>query len=158
MRISGSTIDLKSFALASMMVIAGFSPGTACATLGEPEASVQTDVAQFKGSVKATDHASYRLHEIQLPAGTTLREFASLDGNVFAVAWGGPTAPNLRQALGRYFDNFVTAAKVTRSDHHHLQIQQGDLVVQVSGHMRAFTGRAYLPQAIPAGVSLGDLH
>jgi hypothetical protein len=29
--------------------------------------------------------------------------------------------------------------------------------VQVSGHMRAFTGRAYLPQAIPGGVSLEDL-
>jgi hypothetical protein len=26
------------------------------------------------------------------------------------------------------------------------------------GHMRAFSGLAYLPQALPSGVSVGDLH
>jgi hypothetical protein len=30
-------------------------------------------------------------------------------------------------------------------------------VVQSGGHMRAFAGRAYLPQAIPSGVDIGDL-
>jgi hypothetical protein len=39
-----------------------------------------------------------------------------------------------------------------------LQIQQGDLVVQMSGHMRALFGRAYLASAIPSGVNVGDLH
>jgi hypothetical protein len=63
----------------------------------------------------------------------------------------------LRQTLGQYFDNFVTAAQAKHADHHHLQIQRSDLVVQAGGHMRAFSGRAYLPQAVPAGVSIGDL-
>ena len=65
--------------------------------------------------------------------------------------------PNLRQTLGQYFDTYVAAAKAKHAGHHHLQIQQDDLVVQAGGHMRAFSGRAYLPQAVPAGVSIGDL-
>jgi len=139
-------------------LIAALSPCIASATLGEPEVSVQTDVSQLKGSVKMTNHASYRLHEIRLPSGTVVREFAGLDGTVFAVTWNGPTVPNLRRTLGRYFDNYVTAAQAKGAGHHHLQIRQSDLVVQAGGHMRAFSGRAYLPLIVPSGVNVGDLH
>ena len=87
-----------------------------------------------------------------------MREYSGLDGNVFAVTWHGPFIPNLRQMLGRYFDEYAAAAQTQpHPDHHHLQIALSDLVVQSSGHMRAFSGRAYLPQSIPAGVSLGEL-
>jgi Protein of unknown function (DUF2844) len=141
------------------MLVAVLSPGIASATLGEPEITVQSDVAQLRTSIKTSeDRASYRVHEIQLPGGTLLREFVAPDGNVFAVAWNGPTKPNLRQAFGKYFDAFVSAPRPKFADRRHLQIQQGDLVVQGSGHMRAFSGRAYLASAIPSGVNLGDLH
>jgi hypothetical protein len=150
--------DLKLGALCSLILMAALNPGVARAALGEPEASVQTDVAQLQASIKASaDRGSFRVHEIQLPSGTLLREFVSLDGNVFAVAWNGPYMPNLRQALGRYFDNYVAAAKLNHQDHKHLQINQPDLVVQARGHMRAFSGRAYLPTALPSGFNLGDL-
>ena len=132
-------------------------PCVASATLGEPEASVQADGEVLHGSIKESEHGAYRVHEIQLPSGTLVREYCALDGVVFAVAWNGPFMPDLRQTLGRYFDAYATAAKAKHADHHHLQIQQSDLVVQSSGHMRAFNGRAYLPQAIPGGVSAGDL-
>jgi hypothetical protein len=148
---------VKKCVLASATLIAALIPCIAAAALGEPEASVQTDVTMFRGSIKTTEHASYRLHEIQLPSGTTLREFAGADGKVFAVAWNGPNVPNLRQTFGRYYDTFVTAAKAKHSGHTHLQIEQPGLVVQSSGHMRAFAGRAYLPQAVPSGVGLGEL-
>ena len=137
--------------------LAALSPCIAAAALGEAEASIQSDAVRLRGSIKVTEHASYRLHEIQLPSGTLVREFVGSDGKVFAVAWNGPTVPNLRQTLGQYFDNFVAAAQAKHADHHHLQIQQSDLVVQAGGRMRAFTGRAYLPQAVPAGVNIGDL-
>jgi hypothetical protein len=148
---------VKKCVLASAALIAALSPCIAGAALGEPESSVQTDVAMLQGSIRTTEHASYRLHEIQLPSGTVLREFAGSDGKVFAVAWNGPNIPNLRQAFGRYFDTYVTAAKAKHAGHTHLQIQQSDLVVQSNGHMRAFVGRAYLPQAVPSGVDLGEL-
>jgi hypothetical protein len=151
-------IDLKHIVLSSAILIVGFGPGIASATLGEPEASVAADVAQLKGSVQVTDLAIYQVHEIQLSSGTLLREFVGPNGNVFAIAWKGPTIPNLRQTLGKYFDNYVAAAQAKHQGHTRLQIQQSDLVVEAGGHMRAFSGRAYLPQAVPSGVSVGDLH
>jgi len=148
----------KPGALCAWVLAAALAPGMALATLGEPEASVQSDVAQLQGSIKATTpRESFRVHEIQMPSGTLLREYVSLDGNVFAVAWNGPYMPNLRQALGRYFDSYVAGAKLNHLDHNHLQILQPDLVVQARGHMRAFFGRAYLPTALPSGFNLGDL-
>ncbi len=150
-------ITLKALVLSSAAAFALLGARTASATLGEPEVSVQTDVQELQGSIKAADHGSYREHEIQLPSGTVVREYSGADGLVFAVTWKGPFMPNLRQTLGRYFDTYATAAKAGHADHHRLQLQQSDFVVQVSGHMRAFMGRAYLPQAIPGGVSLEDL-
>ena len=139
-------------------LLVALAPRLACAALGEPESSIGGDVQHLKGSIKSTLRGNYRVHEIQLPSGTVLREFAGVDGNVFAVAWSGPAIPDLRQALGRYFDVYVTAAQANHTGHHHLQINQTDLVVHASGHMRAFSGVAYLPQAVPSGVNLGELH
>jgi hypothetical protein len=158
MRTARSTINVKKRVVSSALLIAVLSPCIAAAALGEPETSVQTDAEGLRGSIKVTPHASYRLHEIQLPSGTRVREFAGSDGKVFAVAWNGPTVPNLRQALGQYFDAYVAAAKAPHSGHHHLQIRESNLVVEAGGHMRAFSGIAYLPQAVPSGVSVGDLH
>jgi hypothetical protein len=153
-----STVNVKKCVFFSALLIAALSPCIAAAALGEPETSVQADGAQLGGSITVSQHANYRLHEIRLPSGTLVREFAGSDGKVFAVAWNGPTVPNLREILGQYFDSYVTAAKAPHSGHHHLQIRQNDLVVQAGGRMRAFSGRAYLPQAVPSGVSVGDLH
>jgi hypothetical protein len=157
MRTVRSMVNVKQYVLAGAVLIAALSPCIAAAALGEPEASVQTDAVQLRGSLKVTAHLSYQSHEIQLPSGTLLREFAATDGKVFAVAWSGPAMPNLRQALGTYFDNYVTAAKGPHSGHHRLEIHDSGLVVQASGHMRAFSGLAYLPSAVPSGVNVGEL-
>jgi len=151
---------IKITALLCTVLMTALGPRIASATLGEPEVTVQNDVAQLRASIKSSeDRAGYRVHEIQLLDGTLLREFVAPAGNVFAVAWNGPSKPNLRQALGKYFDAMISAPKPKLTDHRHLQIQQGDLVVEGRGHMRgAFSGRAYLASAIPSGVNLGDLH
>jgi hypothetical protein len=151
--------EFRIAALVSAVLIAALTPGLASATLGGPETTVQTDVAKLHASLKSSvAGVGYRVHEISLPSGTVLREFVAPNGNVFAVAWTGPTRPDLRQALGQYFDAYVSAPRAKYSDRRHVQIQQGDLVVQAGGHMRALSGRAYLVSAIPGGVNLGDLH
>jgi Protein of unknown function (DUF2844) len=150
-------IGLKHLALSGTLMVVALSPHLAHAALGEPESTVATDVQQLKASIKSTQLTNYRVHEMQLPSGTVLREFAVPGGKVFAVTWKGPSIPNLRQALGRYFDVYVSAAKISHTGHNHLQIQQNDFAMQSSGHMRAFTGRAYLPQALPSGTSLEEL-
>ncbi len=158
MRTARSTINVKKCVFSSVLLIATLSPCIAAAALGEPEASVQAEVARLRGSITVSRYANYQLHEIQLPSGTVVREFAGSGGKVFAVAWNGPAVPNLREILGQYFDSYVTAAKAPHSGHHHLQIRESNLVVQAGGHMRSFAGFAYLPQAVPNGVSVGDLH
>jgi hypothetical protein len=147
-----------SFSSALALCIAAILPQAASATLGQPEITVQTDVAQARASIKSSqDRSAYRVHEIQLPSGTVMREFVAPNGNVFAVSWHGPARPDLRQALGRYFDAFASAPRNKFSDRRHVQIHQGDLVLQSGGHMRALSGLAYLLSAIPSGVNLGDL-
>ena len=151
--------DMKRAALGVAVLIAALMPHVASATLGQPETTVQNDIAQAHASLKSSqDRTAYRVHEIQLPSGTVMREFVAPNGNVFAVTWQGPTRPDLRQALGQYFDAFAAAPRTKFSDRRHVQIQQGDLVVQSGGHMRALSGRAYLLSAIPSGVNIGDLH
>jgi hypothetical protein len=132
-------------------------PVTANATLGEAESSVALDSQQLQSSVKMSERGTYRVHELQLASGTLVREFAAPNGTVFAVAWKGPSLPNLRQTLGRYFDSYTAGAEANRLGHTHMQFEQDGLVVEASGHMRAFTGRAYLPQAVPAGTSLDEV-
>ncbi len=145
------------FLMAGALCAAAFLPQTARAALGEPESSAADDAAQLQGSVKATPHATYRVHEITLPSGTVLREFAVTGGNVFAVAWSGPSMPNLKQALGRYFDVYVTAAAARRGGRRPLQILKDEFVMQSGGHMRAFSGRAFLATQVPGGTSVEEL-
>jgi len=152
-----SRVGLNSWLCSSALAAAALWPCVASATLGEPESSVAAEPQQGRASIKASDLGIYRVHESQLPSGTVVREYAAPNGSVFAVTWHGPFVPNLKELLGRYFDEYAAGAKAHHSDHHHVEVRQSDLVVQASGHMRATAGRAYLPQALPSGVSVGDL-
>jgi len=149
-------IDLRVGCCVGALLVA-LLPRLACAALGEPESSISGDVQHLKGSIKSTARTNYQVHEIQLPSGTVLREFAAVGGSVFAVTWSGPAIPDLRQALGRYFDVYVTAAQAKQGGHRHLRIEQSEFVMQSSGHMRAFSGRAYLPRALPPGTSADEI-
>ena len=153
--INSHSPPLKSLLL--LLVLGALLPGMASAALGGMESSVQADATEVQGSIKVQERALYRVHEIQMPSGTLVREFVSPAGKVFAVAWRGPMMPNLRQTLGAYFDNYVAAAKLKEAHHRRVQVHQDDLVIESAGHMRAFSGRAYLPNAIPSGVNPGDL-
>jgi hypothetical protein len=74
---------------------------------------------------------------------------------VFAVAWEGPWLPNLRQILGPYFETYqraVQSGSANRRARGSLKIDLPDVVVQMSGHPRAFSGRAYVPRLMPQRV------
>jgi len=142
----------------SALALALMFPAIASAALGESDASIQADQAQMKSVLKVVSRTNFRVHEMQLPSGTVLKQYASMDGLVFAVTWSGPAIPDLRQTLGRHFDSYVTAAKANGANHRQLQIQSADLIVHAGGHMRSFTGLAYLAKSMPAGVTVQDLH
>jgi hypothetical protein len=133
---------------------------TACfASLGGDAASVQSDVARMQGALRVTASSLYSVQEIQLPTGTTVREYLSPSGTVFAVAWHGPFVPDLKQLLGSYFTPFQQAARAAkqRPGHVPVSIHQSNLVVEHGGHMRDFFGRAYLTDQLPAGVTEGSI-
>jgi len=97
-----------------------------------------------------TSQAAYTVHLITLPSGTVVREYVAGNGIVFGVAWEGPTLPDLKATLGEAFDRYVAATAMRRTTP--LAVSSDALVVFSAGHLRAFAGYAYLPQAVPAGV------
>jgi hypothetical protein len=130
------------------------------ASLGGDFASVQSDMAKMQATLRTTSASAYTVHQMQAPTGVTVNEYVSPAGQVFAVSWQGPSHPDLRQLLGAYFDQFtqaVQAQRAQRRGHGPLLIQQLGLVVQISGHPRAFQGKAYVPQMLPAGVRAEDI-
>ena len=127
-------------------------PSSAFAALGGNAASVDADRVRMKGALlRIVRGDAYTLHEVQSSSGTTIREYVSSAGTVFAVAWQGPWRPDLRQLLGTYFDQYQRTAKASgsRRARGSLTIRQPDLIVQMSGHPRAFSGRAYVPRLMP---------
>ena len=130
-----------------------FLSSSALAALGGAAASVQADQAQMNGTLRtAAATAAYTQYDIQMPSGTVVREYVSSSGVVFAVAWEGPSLPDLRQVLGRFFDQYVQAANAQGGSAGPRLIQLPGLVVNAGGHMRAFFGKAYVPQMLPQGV------
>lgn len=136
-------------------------PSLGHATLGEPLGSVRNDSARMRAAgVPALARSGYTVHEYQTPSGATVREFAAADGTVFAVAWQGPTLPDITHLLGKYFDQYKGAMDArggTTGSRRRASLRQDDLVVQSYGHVGAFYGKAYLPQLLPQGVSPDQL-
>ena len=126
------------------------------ASLGGDESSVAADHAALAGRMKVSRVQRYAVHEIAAPSGTVVREFVSPAGKVVAVSWNGPTMPDLRQVLGPYFDTYVAAVQ-QRKARGPVNVVLPGLVVHSGGRMRAFSGKAYLPDAVPAGVQSEEI-
>lgn len=142
-------------ACVALVVLALLLPATAFAGLGDDATSISLDQVHFMGSLQITQSPSFAVHEIHAQTGSVIREYVSPSGKVFAVAWHGPWVPDMQQLLGSYLEQYMKAAQAqatSRPGRHPLQIVQPDFVFQQGGHMRSITGRAYLPQMLPAGV------
>jgi hypothetical protein len=126
------------------------------ASLGGDTASVQADAVRMQARVQSTQHSSYTLHEMQSATGTTVREYVSSAGTVFAVAWKGAYPPNLKQLLGSQLEQYEQAMKTpsARASHGPVTIRLPNLVVQLSGHMGDYSGHAYIPDKVPSGMRL----
>ena len=144
--------------LAALVILATAFP--AWASLGGDTASIQADQLHMQGTRTTKAAESYTVHEIQAATGTVVREYLSPEGKVFAVAWNGPWLPDLRQLLGGYFEQYRAAVQPqsgARRVRKPVMIDQPGLVVQVGGHIRAFSGRAYVPEMLPSGVRAEDI-
>jgi Protein of unknown function (DUF2844) len=140
----------------------------ASAALGEAAMKAPVSARQMASSSMAAvagadNRVQLRVRNTQLASGTLIREYLDASGKVVAIAWQGPTLPDLQLLLGSYFPRYVQAQKQTQmqvqpakpaeASHRHAQLRDSDVVIESHGHLRAFQGRAYLPALLPAGFS-----
>ena len=136
----------------------------AMAVLGDNAASVLTDQARMKGTLRSVDNGTYVMHEITSGTGNVVREFVSPAGVVFGVAWEGQFPPDLQQLLGPYYqqaqraEQAATPEQQARRSRAPVVIESPGLVLYETGHMRSFHGQAYIPQLVPQGVQVSEIH
>jgi uncharacterized protein DUF2844 len=153
--ISGAARAL--FVLVALALLCTAPP--ASAGLGGDLDSVTADSVRFRSQLVSTPMRDYQRHDIALGSNGVIHEYLSNAGKVFAVTWQGPLPPDLRQLFGDYFEPFraAAAAQVRPGAHRYLRVSEPDFVVESSGHLRSFQGRAYVLSLVPPGVDVGDL-
>jgi hypothetical protein len=132
-------------------------PHPAWAALGGNTDSVETDRVRMNGLTRPVPGGPLRKQELQLPSGTVVTEFLTATGVVYAVTWKGPALPDLHQVLGDYFSHYQTAARNPVVRHRLVRIDSPDIVIESSGKMRAFVGRAWVPALLPSGVTAAEI-
>jgi len=95
--------------------------------------------------------AGVQVRQTQLPSGTQIREYLNTNNIVFAVAWRGPTMPNLQQLLGNYFQQYTNRPTATLFSLRNAELNNANVVVRSHGHLRAFQGKAFIPSLMPVG-------
>ncbi len=145
--------------LLSLAATAGFS-GVARAALGEGTGSVAADAIALGGVVHIEAQQGYDAYDVAASAGTRVREYVNQSGIVFAVTWSGPAPPDLSRWLGGYFAEYARALATLAHPglRRSLRIETADgVIVEAGGHLRAYSGRAYLEQQMPPGLAPANL-
>jgi hypothetical protein len=132
-------------------IAAAALPGMA--VLGGPVESVATDQVKFQAKRAVIHNREYTVHVISGADGTLIREYVTPAGKVFGVSWTGPVMPDLSQLLGTYNTELHNTLHTKRGHRNSAVVRNPDLVVESSGHLRAFQGRAYLNSMLPSGVT-----
>lgn len=128
----------------------------AWATLGQPEASVTSDELQMKSEHRVQEFQNYKVHELTVANGMTVREYVSSQGTVFGVTWQGRSAPDMNQLLGTYVNNLQTATRAQTKiiPRRGISVKTNDFVYSNFCRMRMCQGSAYVPSLIPSNVSV----
>ena len=139
------------------LALAALAPPGALAALGADAASVEADRLHMHAEVRTSQASLYTVHEMLTAQGTTVREYVSSGGTVFAVAWQGPFMPDLRTLFGIHYEHYLRAPRQPGSSRSSAHIMDEDLVVHSHGHARSFAGVAFVTSLLPSGVSLDEL-
>ncbi|WNC89031.1 DUF2844 domain-containing protein [Paraburkholderia sp. FT54] len=116
-----------------------------------PQSAVATPAAQPANAVPYSMRQSIDANAV------TIREYVLPENIVFAVKWSGPIRPDMTALLGSYFPNFVSAGQSHASGTGPLIDGNDDFRIESAGRLGRFSGMAWLPRLMPAGVRPGDL-
>ena len=143
-----------------LLLVASLIPiHRAHALLGESRDTISADFNALKAVRRATvSQKGYSVEEA-LSDATTVREYVSTSGVVFAIAWNGYVHADLEQLLGSYWGAYSVARQNAGRKHgrKRQQIKADSVVVETWGHMRDLRGRAYVPSMIPTGVNIDEI-
>ncbi|MEX3761114.1 DUF2844 domain-containing protein [Paraburkholderia phenoliruptrix] len=148
--------QIHSFRLLGTLAIAVASlcsSANACAQLGSvmaPRAGTSVPQSLLNGAL--------RLRTSTDAGNTTINEYGSSSGEIVAYTWQGPTMPDLAALLGKYAGSYrAGAAAAADGNLHASRVVRPDVIVESGGPMRGYAGRAWLPGALPPGVTADDL-
>jgi hypothetical protein len=141
----------------ALAILCGHMSKPATAALGGNRDSVLRDEMGLYATQTLTPTASYDLYERRTADGLYVREYLSRAGVVFCVSWYGVGSPNVGALLGGYAGRYHAVAHVHRGNHHILAVEDPDFVFTLLRLPRGWRGQAYLPTAIPEGVSRAEL-
>lgn len=133
------------------------------AVLGEPLALPSAARAQAAAAPRSALPAGVQVVERASGDGGWIREYVSPQGIVFAVSWNTRFKPRLDTLLGRYQAGYAAAASQAMARPGRAAVQRqatlraDDLVVQSSGFVNTFHGRAWVPSLVPAGFDAATL-
>src|SRR5262245_32467496 len=91
-----------------------FGAGPAWPMLGLPADSVLTDQQALQAQRHTITYDGYEVEHLEAADGTLVREYVSPAGQVFGLAWQGPTMPDMAQLLGTYFAAYQDALHAAR--------------------------------------------
>ena len=163
-----SQIAVLAFMVLALLLV-GAAPSPAHAALGETADSVAADAASFSANVvrhtrrsalNAPAVVAYTVEQMTTASGIAVNEYVGPDGRVFAATWRGRRPPDLSVLLGPYFAQYQDAASaggLTAHGLHHASVHGNDVVVEMAGHMRDMSGRAFLPAMLPHGVEQSEI-
>ncbi|WP_347555306.1 DUF2844 domain-containing protein [Robbsia sp. KACC 23696] len=119
-------------------------------------------------STAASTASTYTVRQSTLADGTVEREYLNVDQTVFAAAFAGRFIPDLQSLLGS--NAFTQYASARAAEHESdiangaqrsrgtpVNVQTDNMVVQITGHPGAFSGRAWLPALVPTGMDTADI-
>jgi hypothetical protein len=143
-----------------LLGVLGF-PNLAGAALGDDETSIHADQVRVLGVRRQAAAVGMTIHTITTPDGSTIRQYVSPSGRVFAVAWNTRYKPRLDLLLGASFPTYAEAGRLAMQKRpgvvHSAVVRRDDLVVESTAHLSAHVGRAYLKSLLPAGASTDAL-
>jgi len=140
-----------------------YSSGTRAdgSTTTRVDATRSTSLAARLVQASGAASTAYTVNETTTLSGTVIREYVAQNNTVFALTWKGPTMAPLNTLLGDYFPSYTQGLAAIHAaqggGYGPAVVRQTGLVVETGGHMGAFHGRAYLPQALPQGLSADDI-
>jgi hypothetical protein len=161
---------MKSFSIQSARLLAlaavALASALPCyASLGKAPSDFGGTTARQAKSLAATSTGSatsaattYTVTATTLASGTVVREYVNTSGVVFAVSWTGPFLPDLRTLLGDQFSALTTeSARHPKAGHNRVNVSGSDVVIESGGHMRAYTGRAWITSLLPTGFDTDEI-